>query len=157
MVIRCYVNWGFWKRVVLDCHPICTQLVEFNQSVIHGFTHTDRFVEDYDCGLPYLRILIYCGYLNYWHCQYGLVCVSVWCNATFLARKMHDNAVGSANNYFLVWIQIHCVVDHWSSALVQYLPFTSLKSRYIVPRRCMNPRNALQSAISPCCASRCDE
>ena len=35
MVLRCYENWGFWKRVVLEFHPICTQLVEGHQSVIY--------------------------------------------------------------------------------------------------------------------------
>ena len=95
MVLCCYENWGFCKRVFLEFHPICTQLVGVHQGVIHGFTHLDRFVEDYDSFLPCLRIVVFCVCLNYWHCLYGIVCVSVWRNVTFLARKMHDDAVGA--------------------------------------------------------------
>ena len=46
MVLLCYENWGLCKRVVLECHPICPQLVGFHQGVIYGLTHPDRFVED---------------------------------------------------------------------------------------------------------------
>ena len=40
------IKIGIMKKVALDCHPICTQLVGFHQGVIHGFTHPDRFFED---------------------------------------------------------------------------------------------------------------
>ena len=98
MVLCYYENWGFYKRVVSDCHTICMQLVGFHQGVIRVFTHTYPFFEDSDCGIPCLRIVVCCGCLNYWNCLAGLVCVSVWSDVTLIARKMHDDAVGTAKN-----------------------------------------------------------
>ena len=157
MVLHCYANWWFCKRVVLDCHTICMKLFWVHQGVIYCFTHPDRFVEYWDRGLPCLRIVICCGCLKYWYCLYGIICVSVWRDVTLIACKTHDDAVGAANNCFCVWIHLHFSVDHWSSALGWYLSLSSLKSRYIAPRRWMNPCDAPQSAIFSCCASQCDE
>ena len=41
-----------------------------------------------------------------------LIHVSVWCDVTFLTRKVHENAVGSANNCVRVQIHIHHALDH---------------------------------------------
>ena len=157
MALYCYKNWGFCKRVVLECHPICTKLVIFHQCVIHGCTHLDRFVKDYDCSLTCIRIFLCCVYINYWNCLYCSVRAIVWCDVTFLACKIHDDTVGAAKKCARMWINIHCAVDHWSLVLDRYLPLPRLKARNIAPLLRLNPCNASKSAIVSCGASCCDK
>ena len=151
------MNIGASVKVCLGLSSQMHIIGGFHRGVIHGFTHPCCFVGDYNCGLPCLRIALCCDCVNYCHCLYGLVCVSIWRDITFLARKMHDDAVGVEKNPLRVQIQLHRAVDQLSSAFGCYLPLSSFKTTNNAPRRWMIHHNALQSDIFPCCASHCDE
>ena len=118
--------------------------------------HISLFEDGYH-GIPCIRVVVCCGCLNYCQSLYDFVCVSVWRDVTFLARKIHDDVFRAAENCVRVWIHLHRAVYHWSSALGWYLPLPILKSRYIVPLSWINSHDALQYTIVSCCASQCDK
>ena len=132
MVFCCYENWGFFKRVVLDYHNICTQLVGVHQGVIH--------ISPIHIALLRISILVY-------PVSVLLYDVASWTIGTdFMVSYV--SVYGAMSHYLpekcmtmqldpqkrvRVRIQLHCDIDHLSSALVQYIPPPILKAINIAP------------------------